>query len=46
VKTLRKLIKYLLPFGAVEMARNGRSLREHGREDARSRLLADRLASA
>jgi FkbM family methyltransferase len=32
VRTLRKVIKYLLPFGAVEMARNVRSLRDLGRD--------------
>lgn len=31
MKTLRKLIKYLLPFGIVEIARNCRTLRAHGR---------------
>lgn len=32
MKAARKLLKYLLPFGAVEMMRNRRRLRELGRE--------------
>jgi FkbM family methyltransferase len=32
MKAARKLLKYLLPFGAVEMLRNRRRLRELGRE--------------
>ena len=32
MKTARKLLKYLLPFGAVEMMRNRRRLRELGRD--------------
>ena len=31
MKSLRKLLKYLLPFGLVEIARNRRRLRELGR---------------
>src|SRR6266404_2508916 len=32
MKAARKLLKYLLPFGAVEMMRNRRRLRQLGRE--------------
>jgi FkbM family methyltransferase len=38
MKALRKLAKYLLPFGAVEMLRNRRRLRELGRETSLSDL--------
>lgn len=31
MRTLRKLLKYLLPFGLVDVMRNSRALREHGR---------------
>jgi FkbM family methyltransferase len=32
VRALRKLLKYCLPFGAIEIVRNRRRLREHGRD--------------
>ena len=32
MRALRKTLKYLLPFGLIEMARNRRILRAHGRE--------------
>jgi FkbM family methyltransferase len=38
MKALRKLLKYLLPFGAVEMLRNRRQLREFGRDVPLSEL--------
>lgn len=38
MKTLRKLVKYLLPFGVVEMMRNRRRLRELGRAVSFSEL--------
>ena len=38
MKAARKLLKYLLPFGAVEMMRNRRQLRQLGREVSLSDL--------
>ncbi|HZE12377.1 MAG TPA: FkbM family methyltransferase, partial [Chthoniobacterales bacterium] len=38
MKAARKLFKYLLPFGAVEMMRNRRRLRELGRDVPLSEL--------
>jgi len=38
MKAARKLLKYLLPFGAVEMMRNRRQLRELGRDVPLSEL--------
>ena len=38
MKGARKLLKYLLPFGAVDMLRNRRQLRELGREVGFSEL--------
>jgi hypothetical protein len=51
VKALRKFLKYCLPFGAVEIMRNRRQLRELGREGTladfwRSECLTTNTASS
>lgn len=38
MKSARKLLKYLLPFGAIEMGRNRRQLRQFGRDLSASDL--------